>query len=107
MPKSKQPKRIKRRDRKPRGIADWSGPAKKHGPFGLFSNVKLFYITGIIIMVGSLALGGSLCRASSNSTVPTPAAETETPTPSSDQPPTPTVDPGESGGQPSPSAGHT
>jgi len=85
MPK-KQPKRIKRKGRRPRGV-DWSGPETKHGPFGLFSNVRLFYIIGIIIMVGSLALGGNLCRnrASSNPT-PTPAAaETETPTPSPDQ----------------------
>ncbi len=89
MPK-KPPKRSKRKGRQRRTV-DWSGPETKHGPFGLFSNVKLFYIVGIIIMVGSLALGGSLCRASQNSTVPTPAAETETPTPSADQPPTPTV----------------
>jgi cyclophilin family peptidyl-prolyl cis-trans isomerase len=93
MPK-KQPKRIKRRGRRPRS-ADWSGPATKHGPFGVFSNVRLFYVIGIIIMVGSVALGGSICRSSANSNpTPTPAAiGSETPTPSPDQiTPTPTVE---------------
>lgn len=93
MPK-KQPKRIKRKGRRPRGV-DWSGPETKHGPFGLFSNVRLFYLIGIIIMVGSLALGGSLCRSNANrNPTPTPApVGTETPTPSPDQiTPTPTVE---------------
>ncbi len=93
MPK-KQPKRIKRKSRQ-RSSADWSGPATKHGPFGLFSNVRLFYIVGIIIMVGSLALGGSLCRRNVNlNPTPTPApVQTETPTPPADQiTPTPTVE---------------
>jgi cyclophilin family peptidyl-prolyl cis-trans isomerase len=94
MPK-KQPKRIKRKSRRQRSSADWSGPATKHGPFGLFSNVRLFYIVGIIIMVGSLALGGSLCRRNVNlNPTPTPTPiETETPTPPPDQiTPTPTVE---------------
>jgi len=94
MPK-KQPRRIKRKGRRQRSSADWSGPATKHGPFGLFSNVRLFYLIGIIIMVGSLALGGSICRSSANpNPTPTPApVQTETPTPSPDQiTPTPTVE---------------
>ena len=97
MPKSKQPKRTKRRARKPRGSADWSGPEKKHGPFGLFSNVRLFYIVGIIIMAGSLAGGGvGVCaRTSGKSATPTPqpgsGTETPTPTPDANAPPPPTV----------------
>jgi cyclophilin family peptidyl-prolyl cis-trans isomerase len=92
MPK-KQPKRIKRKGRRPRGV-DWSGPETKHGPFGIFSNVRLFYLIGIIIMVGSLALGGNLCRNRNTPTAkPTPVASTETPTPSADQiTPTATVE---------------
>lgn len=95
MPKSKQPRRIKRKSRRPRA-ADWSGPATKHGPFGLFSNVKLFYFVGVIIMVGSLAAGGvGVCaRTSKKAAAPTPeAVGTETPTPSpGDVTPTPTVE---------------
>ena len=97
MPK-KQPKRIKRKGRRPRGIADWSGPAKKHGPFGLFSNVRLFYIIGIIIMVGGIALGGGGARLCGNNTSSRPTATpeavgTETPTPSPGQiTPTATVE---------------
>jgi len=97
MPK-KQPKRIKRKGRKPRGIADWSGPTARHGPFGLFSNVRLFYIIGIIIMVGGIALGGGgarICGSSSNrNPTPTPAPVlTETPTPAPGEiTPTPTVE---------------
>jgi cyclophilin family peptidyl-prolyl cis-trans isomerase len=93
MPK-RQSKRIKRKGRRPRGV-DWSGPETKHGPFGLFSNVRLFYLIGIIIMVGSLALGGNICRNQANrSPTPTPApTSAETSTPSPDQvTPTPTVE---------------
>jgi cyclophilin family peptidyl-prolyl cis-trans isomerase len=99
MPK-KQPKRIKRKGRKPRGSADWSGPAKKHGPFGLFSNVKLFYIIGIIIMVGGTAMGFGGTRLCGGNNTNTPAATatpenggTPTPTPdTSGMTPTPTVE---------------
>lgn len=74
---------------------DWSGPETKHGPFGLFSNVKLFYIVGIIIMVGGLALsGGRMCGSGAANPTPTPLpVGTETATPSPDQiTPTPTVE---------------
>ncbi len=97
MPKSKQPKNIKRKGRKPRG-ADWSGPAAKHGPFGVFSNIKLFYVFGALIMVGSLATGWmSICGPSNNTGVvtatPGTAVATDTPTPSAtDVTPTPTVE---------------
>jgi cyclophilin family peptidyl-prolyl cis-trans isomerase len=77
VPKRKQPKRIKRRDKKPRGAADWSGPAPRHGPFGIFSNIKLFYIIGAIIMAGSVAGGGlSVCVRKSASQLVTPTPET-------------------------------
>src|SRR4030042_1532546 len=77
MPKRKQPKRIKRRDKRPRGVADWSGPAPRHGPFGIYSNVKLFYIVGAIIMAGSVAGGGlGVCVRGSRTqpVTPTPGA---------------------------------
>jgi len=78
-PKGKQTKRIKRRDKKPRGVADWSGQAPRHGPFGIFSNIKLFYIIGAIIMVGSVA-PLSICVGNRNqpSATPTPEATVET-----------------------------
>jgi len=75
-PKGKQTKRIKRRDKKPRGVADWSGPAPRHGPFGIFSNIKLFYVVGAFIMIGSVATGGiGVCVGRSNTQriTPTPA----------------------------------
>jgi len=75
-PKGKQTKRIKRRDKKPRGVADWSGPAPRHGPFGIFSNIKLFYVVGAFIMIGSVATGGiSVCVGRSNTQRVTPTAE--------------------------------
>ena len=80
-PKGKQTKRIKRRDKKPRGVADWSGQAPRHGPFGIFSNIKLFYIVGAFIMAGSVVGGGlGVCvRGSSTQTVtPTPEATVDT-----------------------------
>jgi cyclophilin family peptidyl-prolyl cis-trans isomerase len=58
MPTRKQSKRIKRRGKRPRGVADWSGSPTRHGPFGIFSNVRLFYVMGVFIMAGSLAAGG-------------------------------------------------
>jgi len=76
-PKGKQTKRIKRRDKKPRGVADWSGPAPRHGPFGIFSNIKLFYVVGAFIMIGSVATGGiGVCVRGSRtqSVTPTPEA---------------------------------
>ena len=94
MPRNKPPKRIKRRDKRPRGAADWSGDAKKHGPFGIFSNVKLFYFLGAIIMVGSLAGGAIASRSGSTKTTATPVAaeDTTTPTPDPLLTPTPTVE---------------
>ena len=78
-PKGKQTKRIKRRDKKPRGVADWSGQAPRHGPFGIFSNIKLFYIIGAIIMVGSVApLSICVGNRSQPSATPTPEATVET-----------------------------
>jgi cyclophilin family peptidyl-prolyl cis-trans isomerase len=78
-PKGKQTKRIKRRDKKPRGVADWSGQAPRHGPFGIFSNIKLFYIIGAIIMVGSVApLSICVGRRNQPSATPTPEATVET-----------------------------
>jgi len=75
-PKGKQTKRIKRRDKKPRGVADWSGPAPRHGPFGIFSNIKLFYVVGAFIMIGSVATGGiGVCVGRSNSQPVTPTPE--------------------------------
>jgi len=80
-PKGKQTKRIKRREKKPRGVADWSGQAPRHGPFGIFSNVKLFYVVGAFIMIGSVATGGiGVCVGRSNTQriTPTPEATVET-----------------------------
>jgi cyclophilin family peptidyl-prolyl cis-trans isomerase len=80
-PKGKQTKRIKRRDKKPRGVADWSGQAPRHGPFGIFSNIKLFYVVGAFIMIGSVATGGiGVCVGRSNTQpiTPTPEATVET-----------------------------
>jgi cyclophilin family peptidyl-prolyl cis-trans isomerase len=75
-PKGKQTKRIKRRDKKPRGVADWSGPPPRHGPFGIFSNIKLFYVVGAFIMIGSVATGGiGVCVGRSNSQPVTPTPE--------------------------------
>ncbi len=76
-PKGKQTKRIKRRDKKPRGVADWSGQAPRHGPFGIFSNIKLFYVVGAFIMIGSVAAGGlGVCVGENQPqrTTPTPEA---------------------------------
>jgi len=81
MPKKKQLKRIKRRDKKPRGVADWSGPATRHGPFGIFSNLKLFFYIGAFIMFGSVATGGiGVCvgRSGQQAATPTPEATVET-----------------------------
>ncbi len=78
MPKDKRARQTKKRKgRQPTGVADWSGPATRHGPFGIFSNVKLFYVLGVIIMGGSLAGGGmSVCARGSGgqSVTPTPTS---------------------------------
>ncbi|MGD0115256.1 MAG: peptidylprolyl isomerase [Dehalococcoidia bacterium] len=98
MPKSKQPKNIKRKGRKPRGAADWSGPAVQHGPFGIFSKIKLFYVFGALIMVGSLTTGLMAIWGGNGSSTPaaTPVGtvvQTDTPTPGgTDVTPTPTVE---------------
>lgn len=88
MPQRKQAKRIKRRGRRPRGVADWSGPAARHGPFGIFSNIRLFYVVGVVIMVGSLIVGGmSVCtRAGGSNPTPTPGPTAEA-TPEATAPP--------------------
>jgi cyclophilin family peptidyl-prolyl cis-trans isomerase len=74
--KGKQTKRIRRRDKKPRGVADWSGPAPRHGPFGIFSNIKLFYFVAAFIMAGSVVGGGlGVCvRGRTQTVTPTPEA---------------------------------
>jgi len=92
MPKSKHPRKAKGR-KSPRGVADWSGPAAKHGPFGIFSNVRLFYIVGALIMVGSVLTGGLAVCVRGSTTVrvtPTPEA-TELATPSVTETPAPQV----------------
>lgn len=87
MPESKH-RRTKRRAKRASRVADWSGPATKHGPFGIFSNVKLFYILGALIMVGSLAVGGmSVCTRGQG------AAVTPTPEPTANLTPQATVTP--------------
>jgi cyclophilin family peptidyl-prolyl cis-trans isomerase len=96
MPKSRQPRRIKRKGRSPRGVADWSGSSKKHGPFGIFSNIKLFYFIGAILMIGSLFSGALVtqCNTNNNSTQTTATATpsgTEEATPTPAESPTPTI----------------
>ncbi|MDI6857676.1 MAG: peptidylprolyl isomerase [Dehalococcoidia bacterium] len=73
MPESKH--RRKRGARRTSRAADWSGPATKHGPFGLFSNIKLFYFLGALIMVGSLAVGGICALPQGQTAEPTPTPE--------------------------------
>jgi cyclophilin family peptidyl-prolyl cis-trans isomerase len=92
MPKSKHPRKNKGR-KSPRGVADWSGPAPKHGPFGIFSNVKLFYIVGALIMVGSVLTGGLAVCARGSTTVRVTATPevTEVATPSATETPAPQV----------------
>jgi cyclophilin family peptidyl-prolyl cis-trans isomerase len=74
------PRRKKRR--KPYSAADWTTQrAKARFPFSLFTNVKVFYIVGALIMVGGLGIG-AIARSgggSSSTVVATPGAETPTP----------------------------
>jgi cyclophilin family peptidyl-prolyl cis-trans isomerase len=75
------PRRKKRR--KPYSAADWTSQrAKARFPFSLFTNVKVFYVIGALIMVGGLGIGAiarSTRSTSSSSTVATPEAGTPTP----------------------------
>jgi hypothetical protein len=65
MPKAQQPPK-KRRGRSYKS-ADWTtGRAKARFPFSLFRNVKLFYIVGALIMIGSVAPIATLSRGSNN-----------------------------------------
>src|SRR4030042_2645182 len=65
MPKAQQPPR-KRRAR-PYKAVDWTtSRAKARFPFSLFRNVKLFYIVGALIMIGSVAPIATLSRGSNN-----------------------------------------
>jgi peptidylprolyl isomerase len=73
MPKTRKP--AKRRRTRPYNAADWTtGRAKARFPFSLFKNIKLFYIIGGLIMVGSV--GAGLFRAGSSSSK---TAQTATP----------------------------
>ena len=78
------PRRKKRR--KPYSAADWTtGRAKTRFPFSLFTNVKVFYIIGAIIMVGGLGIGAIATNRGSSSTTDnqfvTPEAAEGTPEP--------------------------
>ena len=65
MPKAQQPPK-KRRGRSYKS-ADWTtSRAKARFPFSLFRNVKLFYIVGALIMIGSVAPIATLTRGSNN-----------------------------------------
>jgi peptidylprolyl isomerase len=51
----KSPRKRRARQYKP---ADWTtGRAKARFPFSLFGNIKLFYIIGALVMVGSVGIG--------------------------------------------------
>ncbi len=76
------PRRKKRR--KPYSPADWTSQrAKTRFPFSLFTNVKVFYVIGAIIMVGGLGVGAlsrsvrSSSSSSSSNTVATPQSTAE------------------------------
>jgi peptidylprolyl isomerase len=74
MPKSRKPP--KRRRVKPYNAADWTtGRAKARFPFSLFKNIKLFYIIGGLIMVGSV--GAGIFRVGTSSSKPTVIATPE------------------------------
>jgi len=111
MPKTRKPS--KRRRVKPYNSADWTtGRAKARFPFSLFKNIKLFYIVGGLIMVGSVGIGAFGVGRSSSKPVPTatPQATAEgtvtpegtpvgTPTPAAQRysgPPAMTIDPSKS-----------
>ncbi len=93
------PRRKKRR--KPYSAADWTTQrAKARFPFSLFTNVKVFYVVGAIIMVGGLGIGAiarSGRSSSSSSQLATPEATPGAPTPTPvvrtyDAPPPFTID---------------
>lgn len=81
MPKARKPPR-KRRSRQ-YNAADWTtSRAKARFPFSLFRNIKLFYVIGALIMIGSVAGSGLAVgtRRSSNDSnqgllTPQPTAE--------------------------------
>jgi peptidyl-prolyl cis-trans isomerase B (cyclophilin B) len=57
MPESKR-RRKRRKGRYP-GMGDaYAGHVKPTGPFSIFGNVRLFYVVGVLIMMGGLAAGG-------------------------------------------------
>jgi peptidylprolyl isomerase len=67
LPKDRKPPK-KRRSR-PYNAADWTTRrAKARFPFSLFSNVKLFYIIGALILLGSVAPIARFTRGSSTAT---------------------------------------
>ena len=93
------PRRKKRR--KPYSAADWTTQrAKTRFPFSLFTNVKMFYIIGALIMVGGLGIGAIATNtggSSSNNQFVTPEAAEGTPEPTPvvrtyDAPPPFTID---------------
>jgi cyclophilin family peptidyl-prolyl cis-trans isomerase len=76
------PRRKKRR--KPYSPADWTSQrAKTRFPFSLFTNVKVFYVLGALIMVGGLGIGAiartTRSSSSTSNDVVTPGDETPTP----------------------------
>ena len=79
MPKAQQPP--KKRRVRPYKAVDWTtSRAKARFPFSLFRNVKLFYIVGALIMIGSVAPIATLSRGSnnnSNNDFVTPEATTQ------------------------------
>ena len=78
MPKARRPSKRRARQYKP---ADWTtGRAKARFPFSLFRNVKLFYIIGALIMIGSVGGAGMMAGSRRSSTAPqtvTPEATAE------------------------------
>ncbi|MGB6838144.1 MAG: peptidylprolyl isomerase [Dehalococcoidia bacterium] len=55
MPESKR--RRKRRGSRALGDA-YAGRVRPTGPFAIFANVRMFYVVGVLIMMGGLAAGG-------------------------------------------------
>jgi cyclophilin family peptidyl-prolyl cis-trans isomerase len=49
--------RRKRRGRRAAGDA-YAGRVRPKGPFAIFGNVRIFYVVGVLIMMGGLAAGG-------------------------------------------------
>lgn len=76
----------RKRRRKPYSAADWTTErAKARFPFSLFSNARVFYVLGTIIMVGGLGAGalatGMGRRGSTSDAFVTPEAVEATPEP--------------------------